>query len=136
MEQMLWAAYSAYFCYQEHRWLEVARSILCFWYRFFLAWEGGVHDTVDHAGHPVSMRMGSWVKGSYHELETLWVAAAFEAAVARSPITLHFASDHPGPFSRSLPLIPSVQWEVVETTTQGSVLGVTLSPRFKTPACR
>jgi mannose/cellobiose epimerase-like protein (N-acyl-D-glucosamine 2-epimerase family) len=129
MEQMIWAAYSAYFCYRQHRWLEVARSILCFWYRFFLPWEGGVHDTVDHAGNPVSPRMGSYVKGSYHELETAWIAAAFEAAVAGSPITLYFEGDHPGPYAGSLPSIPSVQWEVLDRQSSHGTLAVTLLPK-------
>jgi len=129
MEQLAWAAYAAHLHYREQRFLEVARSILCFWYRYFLAAEGGVHDTVDHAGHPVSVKMGSWVKGSYHELEMAWMAAAFEAALAGSPLTIYFKTDHPGPYSGAMPSIPSVRWQVVDRQETNGAMAVTLMPK-------
>ncbi len=113
-EQLCVAAYLGFLLFENHHYLEVARSILRFWLCCFNSRRGGVHDTVDHAGNPVSTHMGRWVKNSYHELEFAYFASAFEAIINNKPITLYFAPRHPGPYINALPDIGVVQWTVLD----------------------
>ena len=113
-EQLCLAAYLGFLLFGDHHYLEVARSILRFWICCFMAPRGGVYDTVDHAGNPVSTHMGSWLKSSYHELEFAYFTSIFEAIINERPITLYFAPKHTGPYTNALPDIGVVQWKVLD----------------------
>lgn len=113
-EQLCVAAYLGFLLFGDCRYLEVARSILRFWICCFMARGGGVHDTVDHVGNPVSTQMGRWVKNSYHELEFAYFASIFEAVINDRPITLYFAPGHSGSYTSAIADIGIVRWEVLD----------------------
>jgi hypothetical protein len=125
-EQFSVAAYLGFLLFDDTRYLEIARSILRFWTFCFMAQEGGVHDTVDHVGNPVSTRMGRWVKNSYHELEFAFFSSILEAIINDLPITLYFGPGHPGPYESALMDTGMVRWKIVEKRTlPNGVISVT-----------
>jgi hypothetical protein len=125
-EQFCVALYLGFLIFGDSRYLQVARSVSRFWTFAFMAPEGGAYDTVDHAGNPVSTRMGRWVKSSYHELEFAYMASILEAIVNDLPITLFFAPGHPGPYEASLMDTGVVRWAILDKQTIPSgVISVT-----------
>lgn len=130
-EQLCLASYLGFLLFGDRHYLEVARAILRFWICCFMAPDGGVYDTVDHMGNPVSTRMGRWVKSSYHEIEFAYFIAAFEAIINDRPLTLHFAPQYQGSYASALPQIETVRWNVgSKRTLPGGVVAITFNAIF------
>ncbi|PKP61250.1 MAG: hypothetical protein CVT88_00585 [Candidatus Altiarchaeales archaeon HGW-Altiarchaeales-1] len=116
-EQLCVTAYLGYLLFNDNHYLDIARSIVNFWLGCFISIHGGVHDTIDHVGNPVSAQMGCWLKNSYHELEFAYYIAIFEAIINKTSITLYFAPSYTGNYFESLPDIGIIKWDIVENIT-------------------
>ena len=134
-QQLSQAAYLGYLYFKDRAYLEAARAIMRFWIGAFMAPQGGVHDTVDHAGNPVSTHMGRYVKCLYHELEYPYFAALFEAIINGAPLTLYFAPGYSGDPRRALPSYHGLTWRVDSVEVQArAVRKVTFSSSFHSEA--
>jgi mannose/cellobiose epimerase-like protein (N-acyl-D-glucosamine 2-epimerase family) len=127
-EQLCVAAYLGYLLSENDKYLTVARSILRFWYGCFLSESGGVYDTVDHAGHPVSTHMGRYVKNSLHEIELCYFAAVFESIITNSSLTIYFPEAFTGDYRQALPRLPGISWKIEHKVNRGDgTIAVNLS---------